>query len=361
MLFAFSAVETITQTITPTNTPTVSKPESGTNNDIEDNKNKQDINSHMITLVVIVSVAVSTVLIVIVVTVTIIITVLCNNRRGSDLHGRDSGSQLSSGELGGSSHSRPYSTSSYYHSNPRMNTCNTSSSLYRKTLLTIGDYIPSNDVEFVGSIQVIACDRSGGEYRNGSITIRIPKDAVRDSIELEVGVAIHGPFIFPDDLRPVSAFLWLNVAKETAEDADFEFLNEIEVQLPHYLHLSKSDVRSEASQLELECMLAATKERDSMAFVREDSDRITFSQRSGKILTKRACYMCLCASKSVIETKSQYYLVSAIPKPMSPAPKRWSILFLVCYSLDSFTEVSIYIHTAVMLNNHSNPYIDSTL
>ena len=214
-----------------------------------------------------------------------------------------------------------------------------SSSLFVKPLLeTRDEYPPSCNVEFIGSIQVVDCDRQGGEYRNAEhgIHIRIPKDAVQDSIELEMGFAVHGHFTFPDHMRPVSVILWMNVA----DNPDFEFSKEIKVTLPHYLQLSTSDSRSKVD--ELGCMYAATvieeTQSEPMAFTKLDDDKVGYMQRDGYIKTKRAGYMCLCAKKSFIDANSAYYLVT-VPTPIARPSAGWSIPFYMCYHLDTFVEV----------------------
>jgi hypothetical protein len=213
------------------------------------------------------------------------------------------------------------------------------SSLFVKPLLeTRDEYPPSCNVEFIGSIQVVDCDRQGGEYRNAEhgIHIRIPKDAVQDSIELEIGFAVHGHFTFPDHMRPVSVILWMNVA----DNPDFEFSKEIKVTLPHYLQLSTSDSRSKTD--ELGCMFAATvieeTQSEPMAFTKLDDDKVGYMQRDGCIKTKRAGYMCLCAKKSFIDANSAYYLVT-VPTPIARPSDGWSIPFYMCYHLDTFVEV----------------------
>ena len=239
-------------------------------------------------------------------------------------------------------------------SDQRTHTTNSyGSSLYMKPLLPSGDYPPTCDVQFVGSIQIVDVDRMGGEYRNPehSISVRIPKDSfpppssnddtgVRDSIELEIGIAIHGHFRFPEGVSPISAILWLNIA----EEPEFEFSKDIEVDLPHYLQLSKSDLDSSAVADQLGCMLAVTStdetEDDLMEFVQDDGATVHFKQRSGKIKTRRTCYMCLCAKRSFIEANSVYCLVSAVPRHFAPSDTR-CIFFFVCYHLNTFVEVSL--------------------
>ena len=71
------------------------------------------------------------------------------------------------------------------------------------------DYILFSGPEFVGSVQVVPCSNLGGifHFTEHSIILKIPKEATPTEIDLEIGVAIHGKFTFPDNIRPISAIL----------------------------------------------------------------------------------------------------------------------------------------------------------
>ena len=53
--------------------------------------------------------------------------------------------------------------------------------------------------------QILECDRAGREYTNvdHDITLRIPEGAVAEGekIHFEVGVAMYGPFMFPENTQ----------------------------------------------------------------------------------------------------------------------------------------------------------------
>ena len=221
------------------------------------------------------------------------------------------------------------------------------SSLYKKALEPTSDYTASGDVEFVGSIQVIDCDRQGGEYNNKehAVKVSIPRESfnrdgtARESIELEIGVAIHGHFKFPDDWRPVSPILWLH----TAEDFSYEFGKNIDVELPHFLQLGgKEEIASMSKAQQLGWMFAYFNPDEThlepIVFVLGDARLFHFLQRSGKVLTKRGCYMCLCARDTVVKNHSTYCLVLSVQKPLSQSSEQ-NIFLFVCYHLNTFLEV----------------------
>ena len=82
--------------------------------------------------------------------------------------------------------------------------------------------------------RLLECDCAGREYTNvdHDITLRIPEGAVAEGekVHFEVGVAMYGPFIFPENSQPISPILWLCLLEE-----DVELKKPFQVILPHYL------------------------------------------------------------------------------------------------------------------------------
>ena len=72
------------------------------------------------------------------------------------------------------------------------------------------------------------------------ITLRIPEGAVAEGekIHFEVGVAMYGPFVFPENTQPISPILWLCVV-----EGDAQLRKPFQIVLPHYLTgLSKEKI-----------------------------------------------------------------------------------------------------------------------
>ena len=84
--------------------------------------------------------------------------------------------------------------------------------------------------------QMLEIDCAGREYTNNiidhDITLKIPEGTVAkgEKIHFEVGVAMYGPFIFPENTQPISPILWLCLLEE-----DVELKKPFQVILPHYL------------------------------------------------------------------------------------------------------------------------------
>ena len=171
------------------------------------------------------------------------------------------------------------------------------------------------------------CSNLGGifHFTEHSIILKIPKEATPTEIDLEIGVAIHGKFTFPDNIRPISAILWLKLPE------DFQFQKPIKIQLPHYLRLSEEEAKS---SIELRCLFSTSDRgefNENISFQEGQNDQVDFYQRYGRIKTCCAGYMCLCAHRSFIQPRSEYFLMSAVPNP-SPS-LRWTIKSFVVYIL----------------------------
>ena len=76
------------------------------------------------------------------------------------------------------------------------------------------------------------CDHNGLDHVNEDhdITLRIPEGAVAEGekVHFEVGVAMYGPFTFPENTQPISPILWLHLLEE-----DIKLSKYFELVLPH--------------------------------------------------------------------------------------------------------------------------------
>ena len=220
----------------------------------------------------------------------------------------------------------------------------------------IADYQDSsNDFVFLGSTQILVCDAKGGRYNipDHGISLRIPPEALRDcnSVELEVGVAIHGNFRFPNNLQPISAILWLAVR----DKPEFVFLKPIEICLPHFLNLSNDDATN-SNQLGLAFMMTdeQTNAQEQLIFTEGATEQVTYLQTRAKIKTDHSCFLCLSAAKSLVVERSRYLLTQAMPDLVKAL--QWKVHFCVSYELQSFVKVLIIVISGV-IHNHLVSYM----
>ena len=82
--------------------------------------------------------------------------------------------------------------------------------------------------------ETLKCDCNGLNYTiNGhDITVDIPQGAVPEgkNIEIEVGVAVNGPFGFPENAMPISPFFWIRLLDGNVKS---ELQKAFKIVLPH--------------------------------------------------------------------------------------------------------------------------------
>ena len=195
----------------------------------------------------------------------------------------------------------------------------------------------SNYFVFLGSTQVIVCDSKGGKYEvlEQGIAVRIPPNALDTEAHIEVGVAIHGSFKFPAGQQPISAIVWLLVRGTST----FTFKKPVEIQLPHFLNLSNSDIDEKAEEFGLGFMTTNEEmdRRQRLIFTEGPRESVVYLQRSAKVLMKHFCFVCLSAKDSVIYERSKYLLTQVLPDPIKTL--QWDLHFCVSYNLESFAKV----------------------
>ena len=85
------------------------------------------------------------------------------------------------------------------------------------------------------------CTHDGRRYydERNDFGLEIPAGAIPEgeSITIDIGVALYGPFQYPEGLRPMSPVFWVCVR----DQKDFQFLKPVKVTIPHCLNLGSHD------------------------------------------------------------------------------------------------------------------------
>ena len=85
------------------------------------------------------------------------------------------------------------------------------------------------------------CTHDGITYRDehNDLGLEIPPGAIPEgiSITIDIGVALYGPFQYPEGLRPISPVFWICVRNQNF----FQFLKPVKVTIPHFLNLENND------------------------------------------------------------------------------------------------------------------------
>ena len=200
-----------------------------------------------------------------------------------------------------------------------------------------------SDVPFIDAVDMITFNHNGGQYTSESHNIRItiPKGAIKKHTEadLQVGVALQGPFSFPDKKRPVSPIVWVGINPTT------RLKKSIEITVPHFVKQS-----TQSNKKKLVFMKAAYRiksiprrkkyeEKYNFSEVAENNQQFN-SDNHGTILTKDLCFFCIMGDVSSNSTLTpNYCLLPVIPKPVAQTTT-WKIHYYVTYLLKSYIHVS---------------------
>ncbi len=92
---------------------------------------------------------------------------------------------------------------------------------------------------YIHSIDMLSFTEAGMRYRNEpmGVTIDVPEGAIKEGfLDIKVGLALYGPFSYPDGLRPVSVVLLMCPQQEVT------LLKPIRVILPHIIDCAQDNI-----------------------------------------------------------------------------------------------------------------------
>ena len=176
------------------------------------------------------------------------------------------------------------------------------------------------------------CTSQGIEYNDewNDFTLKIPQGAIPEgeSLTIDIGVALYGPFQYPEGLRPVSPVFWICVRDKKY----FHFLKPVEVTVPHFLTLDgEEDVKSLG--------LTFLKGHHEMGW----KQKTHFQQAEGTALfrpgsdygvlhTHHFCYLCITSKKSK-ETlcKANFCMFAAIPRVFATYKSTYAFIFVTFF------------------------------
>ena len=189
---------------------------------------------------------------------------------------------------------------------------------------------------------LLECDSSQLDYtiEDHDITLRIPEGAVAEGekVHFEVGVAMYGPFVFPENTQPISPILWLCLLEE-----DVQLKKPFQVILPHYLTgLSKE-------RIEYHQVRFAKANHSDYPYIgnqmsykfqqRDDKPRLasTGYRNYGVLISKHCCFYCLQANQTPELAMDAGYCLARIE--YSPSPQ-WNVIhFSATFFLDTCLRV----------------------
>lgn len=179
---------------------------------------------------------------------------------------------------------------------------------------------------------VLECDCNGLEYTvdGHDITIKILQGAIPQNakLHLEVGVAMYGPFSFPNNSRPISPILWVCFLEETFN------LEEFEIIVPHIL----TGLTKERLQYHEVCFAKASHKRcvDKYEFISCENQPCFSSSGEksyGTVRLNHCCFYCLTANHTRDIAMDAGYCLTRIEKLRSMTST--VVYFIVTYFLES--------------------------
>ena len=174
------------------------------------------------------------------------------------------------------------------------------------------------------------------------ITLRIPEGALADGekVHFEVGVAMYGPFIFPENTQPISPILWLCLLEE-----DAELKKPFQVILPHYLTgLSRERIEHHQVGFAKANHIDYTFVDNEISYKFQQCDaKLGFASSGyrnyGVLRSKHYCFYCLQANQTPELAMDAGYCLVRIESSLSP---KWNeIHFSIIFFLDTCLKVNI--------------------
>ena len=237
----------------------------------------------------------------------------------------------------------------------------------------------SGSISFTLSPRILKYDGEELEYRSEehNFSIRVPKGALkkRGTVEIQVGLAIHGPFTFAENSTNVSPILWLCSIPDT------KFKKPIQITLPHCIadaHPGSLKRRKIEDSLSLNFSSASLKSGSSSTPAHKSCGKRQFEFNTaegeevissspefglrGTISTKQLSPLCIAASCGRNRDLSREIALHAVycivpVQPVAICGREWNIHFCITFHLSTCIQVWVLICTllwqAFVTNSHT--------
>ena len=189
---------------------------------------------------------------------------------------------------------------------------------------------------------ILECNHNGLEYtfEDHDITLIIPEGAVAkdQTIHIEFDATMCGPFIFPENTRPISPIVWLCLLEK-----DAKLKKPFQLILQHFL---TGLIKEEFQQYQIGFMKAnhhkSTVEGGDMTYVFSPSNsKPLFASRGNKsyavLESDHCCFYCLEAHITPDLARDAGYCLTQIERPLSR--RRHEVYFVATYCLDTCIQV----------------------
>ena len=189
---------------------------------------------------------------------------------------------------------------------------------------------------------LLECDYNGLEYtiEDHDITLKIPTGALAmgEKVHIEIGVALYGPFTFPEKTRPISPIVWLCIQEDVELKKPFQLI------LPHFLiGLSKETLHHH----QIRFSKASHKyllENSQMIYKFENCDTKPLlasceNKSYGMMKSTHCCFYCIQANQTLEVARDAGYCLARIENSPLPHQLRNEVYFTAVYFLRSCLKV----------------------
>ena len=188
------------------------------------------------------------------------------------------------------------------------------------------------------TLDTATCDKDGADFLMCDIKVTIPRGAIPDGVtaHLEMGVAMYGPFKFPENHQQVSPILRFCIKE------DIELLLPIVFTVPHIIKDITRVKLSFAKANHLEFNYDPVFDRRMFSFKTVNDSKSGFTSPYdksgyGHLSTKHSCFLCIQAeTRKDLALEKGYCLHTLIEKVDSST---YRILLICTYFLQTCFEV----------------------
>ena len=182
------------------------------------------------------------------------------------------------------------------------------------------------------------CTSAGLTYHDESndLTLVIEEGAIAtgDTLTIDIGMALYGPFLYPEGVRPVSPVFWICVRGKEK----YCFLKPVKVTMQHFI---KIDSDEDISLLGLSFMKGSheTNAQGKYPFLPARGTRMFEAKSSyGSFFTKHFCYQCIIGKVNEITLRNtNFCLFGTIPNTFVYDHPMY-IFFFVTYFMSACLE-----------------------
>ena len=164
-------------------------------------------------------------------------------------------------------------------------------------------------------------------------SLDIPEGAILagEYITIDIGVALYGPFQYPEGFRPVSPVFWLCVR----DNKLFHFLQPVRVTIPHFINLENHD---DIETLSLTFLKGDHEMNSQQMYQFQQAEGDVFFEpfkKHGVLQTTHFCSLCITSKISLeLIRKAMFCVYAAIPQVMSPRKPAY-VYFFVTFLLST--------------------------